>query len=105
MKQYPHKLYIEVESQGGTDENGFPLPSSKEWVLHCECRETPSGSGDIISTESGEATSYKSVVVAPLGTNPIAVNTKVKIELDDGTSFVSNVIRFTTRLLHVRLWV
>ena len=105
FKQYPHKLYIEVESQGGTDDNGFPLPSSKEWVFHCECRESPEGSGNIIATESGEATSYKSVIVAPLGVDPIATNTKVKVEFQDGTFIVSNVIRFTTRNLHVRLWV
>lgn len=105
FEQYPHKLYTETETGGGTDENGFPIPSTKEWVFHCMCRESPAGSSNIISTESGEATSFSSVIVAPLGTEPIKTNTKVKIEFTDGTAITSKVIRFTTRNLHVRLWI
>ena len=105
FEQYPHKLYKEIEQGGGTDENGFPTPSTKKWCFISMCRDTTSDKADIGQTESGEAILYSSIFVMPLGVAPLNYNERVKINFSDGTVKIDTVKHFRTKLLHCRLWV
>lgn len=105
IKQYPYDLYIMQTTAGGRDENGFPIPSTEQWVFHSKCRDIPAGAGNIVATESGEALKYASKVVMPIGTPEISANTKIKVIEGANTRLVGHVIRFSTAQLHCRLWV
>lgn len=105
MEQYPYDLYMMQVTSGGRDENGFPIPSTEQWVFHSKCRDIPAGAGNIVATESGEVSKYASKVVMPVGTPEISTNAKIKV-LDKGkTRLVGFVLRFSTTQLHCRLWV
>lgn len=106
MTQYPYDLYVVTNSEGGVDENGFPIPSEAVEAFHCNCRERAAGSGNIVATESGEIISYASKVVMPLGTPKIEANSKIIIKDGEKIILSGNVIRFSdSPQLHCRLWV
>ena len=103
--QYPSDLYVMTSSGGGIDDNGFPTQASAEWVFHSKCRESSSNKPNIISTDGGEAIKYSSVLVMPKGTQEIPVNTRIKV-VDNGKVIVElNVIKFSEKQFHCRLWV
>ena len=105
IEQYPYDLYVFTSTGGGIDDDGFPIPSTSKWNYHCKCRESSKSKPDIVATEGGEVTKYSSVVVMPKGTLEIPVNTKIQIRDKGKVVIEANVIRFTNKQFHCRLWV
>ncbi len=105
VEQYPSDLYLLTISGGGKDEDGFPIPVTEDWFFHSKCREIPAGAGNVTATESGDVINYASKVVMPLGTAEIKANTKIQVQENGKVIITGNVIRFSSKQLHCRLWV
>lgn len=105
IEQYPDDLFVLTTTGGGRDDDGFPIPVTKNWVFHSKCREIPAGAGNILATESGDIINYASKVVMPLGTPEIEAHSKIKVENKGSVKITGNIIRFASRQLHCRLWV
>lgn len=103
--QYPYDLYVMTSTGGGIDENGFPTHGSLEWVFHSKCRESSKSKPDIVATDGGEVSKYSSVVVMPKGTPEIPVNTKIQLRDNGKVVNEANVIKFSEKQFHCRLWV
>lgn len=106
ITRYPYKLFILQPTSNDVDENGFATESTEDFQFLSMCRDYPAGSGDIITTESGDVSKASSVVMLPKGVNTIKVNCKIKIENQNGQiRLMANVLRFEEGQLHSRLWV
>lgn len=105
IEQYPSELYVWESQGGGVDDDGFAIPSTSEWVYHSKCRESTTYKPNIVATTGGEVTSYSSVIVMPLGTPEISVNSKIQVRNREKVVIEANVIRFAEKQLHCRLWV
>lgn len=103
--QYPYDLYVMTSTGGVIDDNGFPTQGSSEWVFHSKCRESSKSKPDIVATDGGEVSKYSSVVVMPKGTSEIAVNTKIQLRDNGKVVNEANVIKFSEKQFHCRLWV
>lgn len=103
--QYPYDLYVMTSVGGGIDDNGFPTQGSSEWVFHSKCRESSKSKPDFVLTEGGEVSKYSSVVVMPKGTPEIPVNTKIQLRDNGKVVNEANVIKFSEKQFHCRLWV
>lgn len=106
MQQYPYDLYVSKTTGGGIDpDTGFPINASEEWVFHSKCRDEVAVQQNIVSTESGQLTSYSSKVVMPLGTMVIETNSRIQVRDGDKIRSQGEVLRFLETQLHCRLWV
>ncbi|WP_143154076.1 hypothetical protein [Cruoricaptor ignavus] len=104
--QYPYNLYVFNAQPRGFDDDGFALPSNpNEWAYHSKCRDIPASGGSRGQTESGDVINYSYTIVMPLGTAEIEAGTKIKVTDGKGTRLSGEVIRFTRKQLHCRLWV
>ena len=103
--RYPYELYIDEKTQGGFDNDGFPLPASDSERKLGSCRIEPASAGDIVSLESGDKTNYKYKIYMPLGEYFLEPNTNIHIKENDGnTRLKTTVIRFEKNQLHAVIW-
>ncbi|MDV3750655.1 hypothetical protein CMU19_04510 [Elizabethkingia anophelis] len=102
---YPYSLFILKTTGGGKDDDGFPIPVTKDWQELAPCRDQPAGSGNIISTISGEVTNYSSVIYVPIDTELIEANSQIEVRSGSTVRLRANVIRFSKERLHCRIWV
>ena len=104
--QYPYKLFIQATNGGSFDNDGFANPDSSDETFISVCRDEPANSGDIVTTDAGEKTSYKNKIYMPLGDYFLEPNTKVHIiDKDGNTRLKMPVIRFAKNQLHCVIWV
>lgn len=106
ITRYPYKLFILNTTNNDIDENGFAIENTNDYQFLSMCRDYPAGSGDLITTESGDVSKASSVVMLPKGVSAIKINCKIKIENQNGQiRLMANVLRFEQGQLHSRLWV
>ena len=105
----PHRLYVQQSKFVGKDDNGFDLPCETEWVFWCGCRDQPSEQGRQNRTmkgANGESFLYSSIVFVDVDTLVIEAGTCIEVrEQDDFVRLTGEVKRFSTDMLHARIWV
>lgn len=71
VKQYPYALKWEDRTEGGVDENGFPLPSTGvEVELKCRYEAFKSGNYKELLNRNNEVVFATGTVYLKRGTNP-----------------------------------
>lgn len=105
FEQYPDDLYVMATIGGETDDDGFAIPATEEWVFHSKCRNIENGSGNVVSGENGENTVYSSKIVMPSDSDHITAGSLIKVEKNSIVIIQGRVIRYAQKQLHNRLWV
>ena len=102
----PHKLYVQQSTPVGNDADGFGLPPVVEWVYRCQCREQPMGHSREMRGANGESYNCSSIIYADRPTLKIEPGTRIEVREADGfVKLAGEVKRFSTDMMHVRIWV
>lgn len=99
-------LFVETSIGGGFDEDGFKIPSKKDWVLLSDCRASVRNSGGLITTESGDFSKFSCLIYAPTGLKKIDEGVRVQVRnLRGEVIFTASVILFNESQKNSRIWV
>lgn len=104
VKQYPYTLEMLVQTGGGYDEAGNPIPSSEGWETVCNCRDE-AGNGKKVTLSDNLVHEYSFLVQCPKGTPSIQKGTTIRVKEGDEVRCQGEVIYSRKDQLHTRLWV
>lgn len=103
--QYDYDLEKLVISGGGKDSDGYPIPTSQNWVFHSKCRDEPNGKAQYIMVADGSRYQYAAIILCPEGTSELKDGTRIRVKKGQKIRLDSTVKNSDESNFHTRIWV
>lgn len=107
VTQYPHMLWVTVNTNATKDGNGDWIPGSPGTLLKLKCRAESSSGNGYLTGSDGKRIDYSWVVYLPLDQATL-IPTGSPVSIYDGDTLIlekDTVKRFSKGQLNIRVWL